>query len=196
MSTILPLEVVFGKSTFSMKSGLGESNDNPLVIPINPFSPVLTLQNVTGNFSNIWIDDVYLSKRNYKGSFTPEVRYVPFEEGLGTLTPDWNAALSLIYDYSDSYRPSEHNDHLTLDVREDEYDFGAGGKIPEEVWRLEVMPTYLMIAPFTHNDSTGEIKNPMDDLGSPSWEDEFLTGECGAGGSERPEYGLLYPRKV
>ena len=197
MSTILPLEVVFGQSTFSLDSDFGKTGLFPSFLFVEPLDLIVT--EIQTSQINVYTDADYAIKHNTR-SFAIPVQYVGLKDGLGSFYPDWNEAIKALYDYNVSFAPYGLNAYQQIpsgSVVKNIYDFGAGGKIPEEVWRNSVMPDYTWISPIHGPD--GDVSYPMEDgaIGVPPWLNELFTGECGSGGgSERPESGLLYPRKV
>ena len=188
MSTILPLEVIFGRSTWSLALDQGQD-----VRAFDP-SPLFGIQITTFGFDPHnerlrFARPDTISRDVYSASV---IEQLPHVEGL--LGAGWFEHDAFLRTYNGVYANYPNRIYgkiYFLDIYSPDGEFGI------DEWGPELVPGYRFIQPFVSNTG-GTILGPFDftDITAP-WEEVFFTGECGSGGgSERPESGLLYPRKV
>lgn len=198
MSTILPLEVVFGKSVWSLVDTVDQPVDpNDIrfylersVIELEAQNEVEIIDSIPENGHQVtWLNPSAVS-------------LVPHAEGLGSIVDDgdWNKVLEAVYIL---LRPNLNRNRY-LEFHEDLLHrniWNIGGEFGPEYWGSDISPGYGIPIFTSYEDADGNVINIKpyyegEGLVLP-WEEEILVGECGSGsGSERPDYGLLYPRKV
>mgnify|MGYP005722389667 CR=1 FL=1 len=187
MSTILPLETVFGRSTWVRQTTVPSN-----VRGYDP-SPLFGIQFAELSSLGISPRSSYTDQQKYPDPFNPSpFERIPHSEGpLGDGWDDHDAFLKssgrpIYADSQETYRFGLY----TIDV------WSPDGRFGIDKWGPELVAGYRFIKPFIFNED-GTFSRPFEfsDIAAP-YQDEFFIGECGSGGSERPEAGLLYPRKV
>lgn len=188
MSTILPLEVIFGRSTWSL--ALEQGQDVRAFDPSPLFGIRTTSFGLDPHNERLQFARPDTIRRDIYSA--PVIEQLPHVEGL--LGAGWFEHDAFLRTYNGTYANYPNRIYgkiYFIDI------YSPDGKFGIDEWGSELTPGYRFIKPFV-DKTDGTILRPFDytDI-TASWEEVFLTGECGSGGgSERPESGLLYPRKV
>ena len=209
MSVIEPLETVFGRGTWRFRAPLTAVNIIPSVLPINPaydfaIKPVDVTSRKTHIFSdpgyysgfilnpNSVYDGPFIKRQDLKDHYFGEVYINDFVDKFyqtnsqfddGTYSMGWRSSrvtFHIFYGGSD-WRPNGGG-YIPVDPYQTEFtrEFWGGDDVPGfpltnnlfSAPAFPVVPPWLQGPPLGPDDSDGDS------------------------GSERPDYGLLYPRKV